>query len=105
MRPRKQRFIRFDPNVTYFKPAGVPMRNLEEVNLSYDEAEALRLKYLKELDQEKAAEMMKISRSTFQRTLSEALTKVTDFIINGKALRVNGGNFTFINKQNKNQEV
>lgn len=105
MRPKKLRFVEFNPDVTYFKPAGTPMRNLKEVNLSYEEVEALRLRYKLKLNQEKAAEKMRISSSTFQRILSSALEKVTDFIINGKALRVNGGNFTFTNEQNKNREV
>ena len=90
------RFIRFNPDITYFKPAGVPMRSLEEVRLNYDEAEALRLRYSEKLDQEKAAKKMNISRSTFQRILSNALEKITDFVINGKALRVEGGNFNII---------
>lgn len=105
MRPRKIRFVRFNPDVTYFKPAGVPLRNLREVNLNYDEAEALRLKYLEKLEQEEAAKRMKISRSTFQRTLLSALEKITDFVINGKALRVEGGNFRLIEKTGEDEKI
>ncbi len=59
----------FVPEVTYFKPAGVPMRLLEEVWLSVDEAEAIRLKDLEGLEQEEGADRMGISRPTFQRIL------------------------------------
>ena len=96
MRTKRLRFVRFDPNVKYFKPAGVPIRELEEVTINYEEAEAIRLKYVENLDQENAAKKMNISRSTFQRILSSALSKVADFITNGKALRVEGGNFKII---------
>ena len=60
------------PEVTYFKPAGIPLRVLEEVCLSVEEAEAIRLKDLEGLDQEQCAEGMNISRPTFQRVLGSA---------------------------------
>jgi predicted DNA-binding protein (UPF0251 family) len=81
------------PSVTYFKPAGIPMRVLEEVCLSVDEAEALRLKDLEGLEQEQGAEKMGISRPTFQRILASARRKTTDALLNGKAIRIEGGNF------------
>lgn len=81
------------PGVTYFKPAGIPMRMLDEVCLSVEEAEALRLKDLEDLDQEQCAERMNISRPTFQRVLESARKKVADVLLNGKAIRIEGGNF------------
>ena len=39
-------------DVTYFVPAGIPHRSIEEVCLSLEEAEALRLKDLDGLEQE-----------------------------------------------------
>jgi len=69
-RPRLCRRIRFNPNVTYFKPQGVPMRFLEVIELTTEEAEALRLKNIKDLDQKEAAQKMNTSQSTFQRILS-----------------------------------
>ncbi len=88
MRPRKARRIRFNPKADYFKPQGVPFWELEEITLSYEEAEAIRLRYIEGLNQEEAAEKMKISRSTFQRTLQDALKKIAKFIVEGKALKV-----------------
>ena len=81
------------PQVTYFKPAGIPMRTLEEVRLSVDEAEAIRLKDLESLEQEEGADKMGISRPTFQRMLVSARQKVADALLNGKAIRIEGGNF------------
>ncbi len=81
------------PDITYFKPAGVPLRFLEEVRLSIEEAEALRLKELEELEQAAGAAKMGISRSTFQRVLSSARKKVADALLNGKAIRIEGGSF------------
>ncbi|MDD3994913.1 MAG: DUF134 domain-containing protein, partial [Dehalococcoidales bacterium] len=48
-RPFKCRRIAYIPGVTYFKPAGIPLVELEEVVLSLEEAEALRLKELEGL--------------------------------------------------------
>ena len=92
-RPPKCRRVAFLPNVTYFKPAGISLRALEEVQLSVEEAEAIRLKDLECLEQEEGAERMNISRPTFQRVLASARQKVADALINGKAIRIEGGNF------------
>jgi predicted DNA-binding protein (UPF0251 family) len=87
-RPRLLRCIRFRPRVTYFKPQGVPLRHLEVIELTREEAEALRLKNIKDFDQEKAAKMMKTSQSTFQRILSSAYKKISKAIIEGKAISI-----------------
>ena len=71
-RPRLCRKIRFEPNVTYFKPQGVPLRFLEVIELTTEEVEALRLKNIKDLEQTEAAKKMNTSQSTFQRILSSA---------------------------------
>jgi len=92
-RPFKCRRVAFMPGVTYFKPAGIPLRSLEEVRLSVEEAEALRLKELEGLEQEQGAEKMNISRQTFQRVLASARQKAADALLNGKAIRIEGGNF------------
>jgi predicted DNA-binding protein (UPF0251 family) len=92
-RPQKCRRVEFLPDVTYFKPAGVPLRDLEEVSMSIEEAEALRLKDLEGLEQEAGAEKMNVSRPTFQRILASARHKVADALLNGKAIRIDGGNF------------
>ena len=92
-RPIKWRCVSFMPRITYFKPAGVPLRLLKEVCLSVEEAEAIRLKDLEGLEQEECAQRMRISRSTFHRVLGLARKKVAESLINGKAIRIDGGNF------------
>ena len=92
-RPIKWRRVAFIPEATYFKPAGIPMRILQEVSLSVEEAESVRLKDLEGLEQEQGAERMNISRPTFQRVLGAARQKIADALLNGKAIRIEGGNF------------
>ena len=92
-RPVKCRRVNFVPEVIYFKPAGIPMRVLEEVCLSVEEAEAIRLKDIEKLEQEQCAEKMNISRPTFQRVLSSVRHKIADALLNGKAIRIEGGNY------------
>ncbi|MBN2477773.1 DUF134 domain-containing protein [Candidatus Micrarchaeota archaeon] len=87
-RPRIRRFVRWNPDVVFFKPMGVPMRELLEVSLTLEEFEAIRLKDYEGLEQEEAAKKMKVSRPTFQRTLKSARKKIADFLVNGKALRI-----------------
>jgi len=92
-RPQKCCRVEFLPNVTYFKPSGLPMAGLEEVSMSIEEAEAIRLKDLEGLEQEQGAEKMNISRPTFQRILASARKKIADALLNGKAVRIVGGYF------------
>ncbi len=83
------------PKANYFKPAGIPGCELEEIILKIEEAEALRLKDLLGYDQVKCAEEMGVSRTTFQRILVEARYKVADAIINSRAVVLEGGNFEY----------
>jgi len=87
-RPRKNCRIRFDPKVTYFKPRGIPLSELEEIDLNHDELEAIRLRYTKNMDQHTCAEKMQISQSTFQRILSSANQKIAQALIEGKAIKI-----------------
>lgn len=87
-RPRMRRRIGFNPNVVYFKPQGIPMPNLKMVELTSEEVEALRLKNIENLEQKEAAKKMGTSQSTFQRILSSGYKKLSDAIINGKAIRI-----------------
>ena len=87
-RPRSRRRIKFKPGVTFYKPQGVPMRNLEVIELTVEEAEALRLKNIKCCDQCECAKKMNTSQSTFQRILASAYKKITQAIIEGKAIRI-----------------
>jgi predicted DNA-binding protein (UPF0251 family) len=92
-RPRIIRRVLFEPNINYFKPAGVPLSGLAEIVLTVDEFEAVRLKDLEGMEQEEAASKMKISQPTFHRLILSARKKIADAIVNGKAIRIEGGHY------------
>lgn len=91
-RPKKCRCVNCCPDANYFKPKGIPFIHLEEVSLSLDELEAIRLADLEGLYHEKAAREMDVSRATFGRILDAARRKVAEAIVNGKALKIEESN-------------
>jgi uncharacterized protein len=98
-RPKCARFVNDFPGTTFFKPRGIPMVELEEVTLSVDEFEAVRLADLEGFYQEDAAKRMNISRATFGRIVESAHRKVADALINGKAIKIEGGVVTMTQKR------
>ncbi|WP_296305314.1 DUF134 domain-containing protein [uncultured Desulfovibrio sp.] len=92
-RPRHCRYVSATPSVTYFKPRGIPLTALEEVRLSVEELEALRLADLEDLTAIEAARRMRISRHTFGRTLAAARRTVAAALCRGLALRIEGGTY------------
>lgn len=91
-RQRCKSNIGFLPQVTYFKPAGIRLNEIEEVVLNHDELEAIRLKDLLKIPQEESAKQMNVSQPTFHRILSSAHEKLAHAVVNGKALKIEGGN-------------
>ena len=92
-RPPKRRTVDHLPRFDFFKPPGVPLKRLEEVQLSVDELEAIRLKDREGLDHEACAARMHVSRPTFHRIIGSAHEKVAEALIEGKAIRIEGGRF------------
>ncbi|MGC8979552.1 DUF134 domain-containing protein [Caldisericum sp.] len=90
-RPLRCRRVWLLPNFTYFKPAGIKMAKLEEVVLTVDEFEAVRLKDLEELEQEAVGKKMNISQPTLHRLLLSARKKIAEAIVKGKAIKIEGG--------------
>ena len=97
-RPQKCRFVKNSPEITYYKPRGIPMSDLQEVILTIDELESIRLADYKGLYHEDAAEKMRISRQTFGRIIASARKKISNGIINGKAIKIEGGNYNISNR-------
>src|SRR5512137_2965780 len=93
VRPINCRRVGSMPQSDYFKPRGIPLPLLEEVVLTVDEFEAVRLADLESLYQEQAAEKMKVSRPTFGRIIESAHKKVAEALVQGKALKIEGGEF------------
>ncbi len=87
-RPKKDRCLKFNPEVLYFKPRGIPLSILEEEELFHDELEALKLHDVDGLDQIEASKKMKISQPTFGRILDKAYKKIATAIIKGKAIKI-----------------
>jgi len=89
-RPFKYRRVCCNPSTNYFKPRGIPVSELEEVNLTMDELEAVRLADLDNVYQEDAAQKMNISRQTFGNIIKSAHKKIADALLNAKALKIEG---------------
>lgn len=90
-RPKCRRRVCGMPDKNYFKPRGIPSVDLEEITLTLDEFEAIRLADYEQLYQEEAAAQMNISRQTFGRIIDTAHKKIADVLLNGKALKIEGG--------------
>lgn len=90
-RPKCCRRVQGEPNCTVFKPAGIPASALEAVTLTIDEFEALRLADLEGIYHEEAAKQMNVSRQTFGRIIESARRKVARVLVDGLALRIEGG--------------
>ena len=87
-RPPCPRRIQHRPPTDYFKPAGIPLRELHEIELGPDEVESLRLADLEGLYHEVAAARMGVSRQTFDRIVRRARSKVAEALAHGHALRI-----------------
>ncbi len=87
-RPACPRKISHSPPSTYFKPAGIPIRDLSEIHLAADELEAMRLADCEDLYHAEAAKRMGVSRQTFDRIIKRGRQKVSQALTKGHALRV-----------------
>jgi predicted DNA-binding protein (UPF0251 family) len=94
VRPKKCRQVLAEPDVTYFKPRGIRLRELQEVELAVEEFEAVRLKDYEGMEQKDVAKKMGMSQPSLHRLLLSARKKISDAIVNGKAIRINGGTYS-----------
>lgn len=97
-RPKKFRKVCNEPKVKMFVPTELKScesedNELETVNLNVEEYEVVRLIDYRDLDQIETAEKMEIARSTVQRIYKEARAKIADAMVNGKALKIQGGQY------------
>jgi len=90
-RPKKTRFVSKYPTISAFTPEGVPQTGV--ISLSLEGLEAIRLSDFERLDQETAAKVMAVSRQTYGRILGEARHIVSEALVAGKALRIEGGTY------------
>lgn len=97
-RPFRCRRVHCNPDSNYFKPRGIPVVTLEEINLAMDELEAVRLADLEGLYQEEAAKKMDVSRQTFGNIIASARKKIADALVNSKALKMEGGEIKMVER-------
>jgi uncharacterized protein len=90
-RPKCCRNIGLMPENTSFRPEGVRVSSCDEIQLTLDEFEAFRLAHYEGMYHEQAASLMNVSRPTFGRIIERAQNKIADFLVNGKALKITGG--------------
>ena len=93
-KPKKSRKVKYPPMAVYFKPQGIPMFHLQQVTLSLDEYEAIRLVDYERHDQEEAAGMMAVSRPTCARIVESAHKKIAEALTLAKAIRIEGGSYS-----------
>jgi predicted DNA-binding protein (UPF0251 family) len=91
MRPKKKRWVKCEPGEKCFRPQCKPLNKLEGVILTIDEFEAIRLADLKGLTQLEVAKQMRVHRSTVSRIIASAHKKISDALVNIKAIRIEGG--------------
>jgi len=96
VRPRLRRRVHGEFGATYFKPAGIPVRELETVSLTFDELEAVRLTDFEELYQADAAEKMNVSRQTLGNIVKSAHKKIAEALIKGMAIKIEGGTVEYM---------
>jgi len=94
-RPVKPRRITVVPKTHLFKPAGGRIRQEDCLNLNLEELEALKLKDIDGFDQQACADQMEVSRQTFQLILESARNKVATALVEGKGLKIEGGNYNY----------
>jgi len=98
-RQKKPRFISGYPSINAFVPKG--MVETGKVILTLEGLETLRLTDFEGLDQETAAGIMQVSRQTYGRILGEARHIVSEALVTGKALVVEGGTYEMRGRQRR----
>lgn len=92
-RPRKWRRVCFLPQVNTFGPINIEEPLMECITMTVDEYEIIRLIDLERLSQDESANMMGVARSTVQRIYDDARKKLADCLVNGKVLKIGGGDY------------
>lgn len=92
-RPRKWRKVCCLPDSNRFGPLNGPIDPEHFVSMTVDEYETIRLIDLEGFTQETCAEQMHIARTTVQRIYNDARKKLAESLVNGKVLRIEGGDY------------
>lgn len=97
-RPIKWRKVCCLPESNSFGPLNSTQNENNIIIMSIDEYETIRLIDLQGFMQEECAEQMKVARTTVQRIYNDARKKIAESLVNGKILRIEGGEYRLCNK-------
>ncbi|HHU04251.1 MAG TPA: DUF134 domain-containing protein [Fastidiosipila sp.] len=92
-RPMKRRRVCCLPDNVNFGPLGMPQAESNQVRMTVDEYETVRLIDLEGFTQEECAEQMNVGRTTVQAIYADARKKLADALVNGKLLTIDGGKY------------
>ena len=92
-RPKRRRMMATPPAVEGFRPFGVPITDIEPIELLFEEYESIKLTDYEGLTQEQAAERMNVSRPTLTRIYEKARKTIAQSFVEGKAIIIKGGDF------------
>lgn len=96
-RPQRPRRVCFEPDYVRFIPEGITSGN--DVTLSVDEFEVIRLVDYEKKTHEETAKQMNISRTTVTEIYESARFKISDSLVNGKHLIISGGSYCLCNQK------
>lgn len=103
-RPRKQKRVCLMPEINAFGPINDFDNVKEYVYLTVEEYEIIRLMDFKGLNQEESATVMDVARSTIQRIYNGARKKMADALVNGKVLKIQGGDYKLCSELEERQQ-
>lgn len=90
-RPRKRRRIGMEPDFNRFGPKGISIKEI--INLTLEEFETIKLIDYMDMNQEECAISMGVARTTVTAMYNDARKKVSQALIDGKTLVIEGGNY------------
>ncbi len=94
-RPKKCRKISNPPIMKGFIPHGIPLCDLETIQLTFEGFETIKLLNYEFLSQEQAAIQMNVSRPTLSRIYNKAISVIAKAFIECKAIEIEGGEYQF----------
>lgn len=92
-RPRKWRKVCDLPQSDQFGPLNTTINQEHFVIMTVDEYETIRLIDLEDFTQEQCSKQMNIARTTVQSIYNAARKKLAESLVNGKVLRIEGGDY------------
>ncbi len=105
-RKEKERLVGTRPEFVFFQPEGISnSESIEQITMTLDEFETVRLLDLEKLTQEEAARHMEVARTTVTAIYERAREKLAQVLVYGKCLTVEGGNVRFCKCPSEGKEI